>query len=108
MNKVEIIENFSVWYEIFSVIHTRKRLDTINGIKIYIYPNESKGKHKLPHLHAEYNEKKVVVRIDNGEIIEGNIDKNKQRVLKKWIKENQELIIKNWNELNEGIFLPIL
>lgn len=104
----EFAINYSDWYNIFSVIHIRERIATIDGIKIYIYPNEYRSQHKLPHLHARYNDKEVVARIDTGDFIRGNIDKNKHKILKKWINEHQNLIKEKWDELNKGIFIPVI
>lgn len=104
----EFTINYSDWYNIFSVIHIRKRIATIDEIKIYIYPNESTSQHKLPHLHAIYNDKEVVARIDTGDFIRGNIDKNKHKILKKWISEHQDLIKEKWEELNNGIIIPVV
>lgn len=103
----EAYTNYNDWYSIFSILHIIKRIETINGIKIYIYADEDRGKHKLPHIHAKYNDKEVVARIDNGDFIEGTIDKNKQKILKNWIMNHQDLIKEKWNELNSGIIIPI-
>lgn len=45
------------------------------GIIIYMY-REVGSKHKLPHIHAEYQDEEVVVTFD-GEIIEGSMSNKK-------------------------------
>jgi hypothetical protein len=46
------------------------------GIIISMYYIDNR-QHNLPHIHAKYQEKEVVVSIANGEILEGNIPQNK-------------------------------
>ena len=100
--------DYKEWYNVFSIIYKREEIARIDGIKIRIFPGEDRGKHNYPHLHAVYSGENVVVRIDNGEIIEGNIPKNKMKLVTLWVNEHKDLIRNKWNELNDGIKLPVI
>lgn len=59
------------------------------------------GKHNVPHIHAEYSGEEVVVSLD-GDIIEGSIPKNKQKLVDAWIEIHREDLLANWKLLSEG------
>lgn len=70
------------------------------GIIIRMY-RELGGKHNVPHIHAEYSGEEVVVSLD-GDIIEGAIPKNKQKLVDAWIEIHREDLLANWKLLSEG------
>jgi hypothetical protein len=80
-----------------------KAMPTISifyGIIIRMY-RELGGKHNVPHIHAEYSGEEVVVSLD-GDIIEGAIPKNKQKLVDAWIEIHREDLLANWKLLSEG------
>lgn len=70
------------------------------GIIIRMY-RELGGKHNVPHIHAEYSGEEVVVSLD-GDILEGAIPKNKQKLVDAWIEIHREDLLANWKLLSEG------
>lgn len=70
------------------------------GIIIRMY-REIGGKHNLPHIHAEYGEDEAVFDFD-GNVLEGNIPKKKERMVQAWIDIHQEDLIANWKLLSNG------
>lgn len=70
------------------------------GIIIRMY-RELGGKHNVPHIHAEYSGEEVVISID-GNILEGSIPKNKQKLVDAWIEIHHEDLLANWKLLSEG------
>lgn len=70
------------------------------GIIIRMY-RELGGKHNIPHIHAEYSGEEVVVSLD-GDILEGSIPKNKQKLVDAWIEIHHEDLEANWKLLSEG------
>jgi hypothetical protein len=70
------------------------------GIIIRMY-RELGGKHNVPHIHAEYSGEEVVISID-GNILEGSIPKNKQKLVDAWIEIHREDLLANWKLLSEG------
>ncbi|MDD4376223.1 MAG: DUF4160 domain-containing protein [Clostridia bacterium] len=98
---------YEEWYKIFTIIIKRERVTTIDSISIYIYPKEDIGKHKNPHLHAYYQDQSVVIDLNNFEVIEGNLNRKKQKLAIEWVKKNKNLLYKTWNKLNDVIKLPV-
>ena len=70
------------------------------GIIVKMY-NEKSGKHNIPHLHAEYQDDEVVVDFE-GNVLEGNLPKGKQKLLLAWIEIHKEDLIANWKLLSNG------
>ena len=70
------------------------------GIIVRMY-RETGGKHKLPHVHAEYAGDEVVVDFD-GQVLEGHIPQNKLKLLEAWIEIHQDDLKADWKILSEG------
>ena len=75
-------------------------LSLFYGIIIRMYM-ESSGRHKKPHIHAEYAGEEVVVSID-GEILEGAIPKAKMKLLEEWMVIHRDDLEANWKLLSSG------
>lgn len=75
-------------------------LSTFFGIIVRMY-KENGGKHKMPHIHAEYSGDEVVVTLD-GEILEGGIPKAKMKLLDAWMEIHREDLEANWTLLSSG------
>lgn len=65
------------------------------GIIVYMYFMENK-RHKLPHVHAKYQDDEVVVAIPDGEVLEGTIPKAKMKLLHAWVELHKDELIANW------------
>lgn len=63
------------------------------GLSIRIYYKE----HNPPHIHVGYGEYSLAIRIDNLDIIEGNLPIRALKMVKEWIKIHQNELIKMWN-----------
>jgi hypothetical protein len=66
------------------------------GIIIYMYYFDDK-KHKLPHIHAQYNDHDAVISIPDGNIIAGDLPANKLKLVLAWIEIRKEELIANWS-----------
>lgn len=62
-------------------------------ISIYFFDNK---RHKMPHIHVNYQEDEAVFSIPEGEMIEGNIKKSKKRLVQAWIEIHQEDLMADW------------
>ena len=71
-----------------------------SGIKIYIYV-ERDGKHKIPHLHAYYNEDSIVVDFE-GNVLEGSLPRKKQAMLVAWTMMHEDELRANYALMLEG------
>ena len=65
------------------------------GIIVYMYFMENK-RHKLPHVHAKYQDDEVIVAIPDGEILEGKIPKAKMKLLQAWAELHKDELMANW------------
>jgi len=64
------------------------------GIVIKIYFNRE---HNPPHFHAIYGEKEGVIDIKSLEMIEGDLPKKAQDLIKEWGREHTNKIMKMWD-----------
>lgn len=62
-------------------------------IRIYFFDNKE---HHVPHIHAEYAEKKAVFSIETGQILAGHFPSNKSKLVQAWIEIHKEELIANW------------
>lgn len=65
------------------------------GIVIYMYFFDNK-KHKLPHFHASYGDDDAIFSIEDGDVIEGSLPKNKQRLVQAWAEIHKEDLMADW------------
>lgn len=72
------------------------------GIIVRMYREEG-GKHSMPHIHAEYSGKEIVMALD-GTILEGERDfpRNKRKMLEVWMEIHHEDLEANWRLLSNG------
>ena len=75
-------------------------LSTFFGIIVRMY-REVGGKHNVPHIHAEYSGDEVVVALD-GTVLEGEIPKNRMKLLEAWMVIHREVLEANWKLLTNG------
>ena len=65
------------------------------GIIIYMYFKDNK-QHKLPHIHAFYNEHEAVFDLNNGEILDGKFPPKETKYVQTWILLRQDELLANW------------
>ena len=52
--------------------------------------------HKLPHIHVMNGELEAVYEILNGNVLEGSLPSNKERLVQAWIEIHKEDLMANW------------
>lgn len=52
--------------------------------------------HHFPHIHVKYGEKEAIYKIPEGELLEGFMPSNKEKLIKAWIEIHQEDLMANW------------
>ena len=72
------------------------RLDSFNGIKIYVY----NGDHRPPHIHASYSEYEVLITIETGAIYAGDLPIRKLKLVLDWVSGNSDWLLDLFYELN--------
>jgi len=61
-------------------------------IRMYYAPKE----HNPPHIHAYYQEYRVTLSIETGEMLNGNIPSRQLRLVQAWIEIHNEELLANW------------
>ena len=74
------------------------------GVIVYMYFYDNQ-KHHLPHVHVEYAEYTAVISIADGQILDGSLPKNKQKLVDAWLEIHREEVMSDWNLAVRG--LPI-
>ena len=75
-------------------------LSSFYGIIVRMY-KELGGKHKMPHIHAEYSGEEIVVALD-GTVLEGEIPRSKMKLLDAWMEIHHDDLEANWRLLSNG------
>lgn len=65
------------------------------GIVIYLYYFDNE-RHNLPHIHAKFQDYDASFSIIDGELLSGEIPKNKQRLVQAWIEIHRESLMADW------------
>jgi len=63
-------------------------------IKMFFRDNE---KHKLPHIHAEYQGHVGVYSLPEGELLAGSLPINKHKLVIAWIEIRKDELMADWN-----------
>ena len=71
------------------------------GLIVTMYFLDTK-QHKLPHIHVRYSEFEAVYEIPNGNLIEGILPANKEKLVKAWIEIHQDELMANWQLASTG------
>ncbi|VAX36695.1 hypothetical protein MNBD_UNCLBAC01-1247 [hydrothermal vent metagenome] len=53
-------------------------------------------KHKLPHIHAEYQNSMAVYSIPDGKLLAGKMNKRKQKLIFAWIEIHKDDLMADW------------
>lgn len=65
------------------------------GLIVAMYYLDTK-QHKLPHIHIKYAESEAVYQIPDGNLLEGSLPANKEKLIKAWIEIHKEELMANW------------
>lgn len=68
-------------------------------IRIYFFDNKQ---HHVPHIHAEYSDRKAVFSIENGQILTGQFPSKKTKLVQAWIEIHQEELYADWQLAVDG------
>lgn len=62
---------------------------------------EQGGKHKMPHVHAEYADYEAVFDFE-GNLLEGELPRKQSKYVEAWILLHEEELYANWKLLQAG------
>ena len=53
-------------------------------------------RHKLPHIHADYQGTVAVYSIPDGQLLAGKMDPKKEKLIVAWIEIHKDNLMANW------------
>jgi hypothetical protein len=59
-------------------------------------------RHHLPHIHVKYQDQEVVLSIPEGDVLEGELKRNKMKLVQAWIEIHQDELIADWELASSG------
>lgn len=62
-------------------------------IRMYYFDNKQ---HNVPHIHAEYADSQAVFSLADGELLTGELPKNKRKLVEAWIEIHREELVADW------------
>jgi hypothetical protein len=65
------------------------------GIIIRMYQIDNQH-HNLPHFHAKYAEFEASIRIDDGEVLAGELPRKQLRLVQAWIELHRDELQADW------------
>ena len=65
------------------------------GIVIYLYFFDDE-RHRLPHIHARFQEREASFSIVDGAMLAGEIPAAKAKLVQAWIEIHREELVANW------------
>lgn len=65
-------------------------------IKMFFKPKE----HEPSHLHALYGEYVGIFNLQNMEMMEGDLPKRAQDLVREWMEQNQQELLEMWDTQN--------
>jgi len=77
-------------------------LSMFYGVVVYMYFFDVQRHHR-PHFHVEYAEFTAVIAIDDGEVLEGELPRNKMKLVQAWTEIHHDEIIADWSLAVRGL-----
>ena len=71
------------------------------GLIVTMYYLDTK-QHNHPHIHVKYGEFEIVLRIPDGDVLEGELPTGKLKLVKAWIEIHQDELMANWELAVKG------
>jgi len=71
-------------------------LSMFYGLIISMFYADNK-RHKLPHIHVQYQDFEAIFSIPDGEVLSGDIPVKKIQLVKAWIILHEEDLMANWS-----------
>lgn len=58
--------------------------------------------HKMPHIHAKYQDEETIFNILTGEVLDGNLRQAKVRLVQAWIEIHRDELMADWELATKG------
>ena len=63
-------------------------------VRMYYFDNQQ---HNMLHIHVHYQDCCAIIEIPTGNVLEGSLPKNKQKMVDAWIEIHKESLMANWD-----------
>jgi GH15 family glucan-1,4-alpha-glucosidase len=87
-------------FEAIEYTHFMATISMFYGILIRMYLG--KKDHNPPHIHALYQNKKALFDIKTGEKTDGNLPKDKEKLVSAWIILHKDELLADWELAQNG------
>jgi len=67
-------------------------------VRMYCAP----GEHNPPHIHVYYNDYRAIYSIKEGDLIDGDFPRNKNKLVLAWIELHREDLLADWSLAQNG------
>jgi hypothetical protein len=71
------------------------------GILVSMYVLDT-DRHHSPHIHVRYNEHKAVLRIPDGDVLDGALPGKQMKLVQAWVAIHQDELMADWQLASEG------
>ena len=71
------------------------------GVIVLMYFMDRK-KHRLPHIHVQYQDNEAVISIPEGKLLEGSLPKSKIKLVHAWIEIHLDELMADWRLAIQG------
>jgi len=68
-------------------------------VSMYFFDNK---RHHMPHIHIKYQEQEIVLSIPDGDVLGGELKRNKMKLVQAWVEIHQEELMANWELASNG------
>ncbi len=65
------------------------------GLIVSMYYLDTK-QHNLPHVHVRYGEVEAIYQIPEGNLLQGSMPSNKEKLIQAWIEIHKEDLMTDW------------
>ena len=65
------------------------------GVIVSLYYVDNR-QHNLPHVHVKYQGQEAVISLPDGKVLEGEIPRNKLRLVLAWIEIHGDELMADW------------
>jgi hypothetical protein len=76
-------------------------LSMFYGIIISMYYFDHQ-RHRMPHIHVRYADQEAVLALPEGQLLEGQLQRSKMKLVLAWIEIHREELMANWELATQG------
>lgn len=59
-------------------------------------------RHRMPQIHVRYGDQEAVLSLPEGQLLEGELQRSKMKLVLAWIEIHREELMANWQLATQG------